>query len=227
MKAMIDWLKDNGLSLSMLILFVGFLFADSVAGLHSYNSEHASQGLAQIGYRRYLGTGAFLDGVFVNWQAAILQLTALIVFSEFLTQRGASHSRKPDNEARRSPGAKSDHRRRHAASDDGRTWWQATWLYRNSLALAFVLLFAVAFSLHVVCGANAYNDQRALLQQPPIGIAAYLVSSKLWGDTFQCWQAEFFAMWFFLVSSIYLRQEYSSESKALGAGVNDTGEPNE
>ena len=34
-------------------------------------------------------------------------------------------------------------------------------------------------------------------------------------------------MWFFLITSIYLRQEYSAESKALGAGIEDTGEPNE
>ena len=34
-------------------------------------------------------------------------------------------------------------------------------------------------------------------------------------------------MWFFLIASIYLRQEYSSESKALGAATEETGDPNE
>lgn len=109
----------------------------------------------------------------------------------------------------------------------GEKWWQDTWLYRNSLSLAFILLFAIAFSMHVVYGHHAFNEQRALLHQRPIGLAAYLISSKLWSDTFECWQAEFFVMWFFLIASIYLRQEYSAESKPLGADVNDTGEPNE
>ena len=34
-------------------------------------------------------------------------------------------------------------------------------------------------------------------------------------------------MWFFLIASIDLRQEYSSEIKALGAATKETGDPNE
>jgi ABC-type multidrug transport system fused ATPase/permease subunit len=247
MKKVIDWLKDNDLSLSMFSLFIVFLVGDSISGLHSYNSQQASQGFAQLGYWQYIGIGAFLDGVFVNWQAAILQLTVLIVFSEFLTQRGASHSRKPAEEKQRKTGRRNGDRserrvsgretrsqrqsrdrpeaKRHTRQE--RKWWQTTWLYRNSLSLAFILLFVIAFSLHALYGHLAFNTKRALLHQPPVDLGSYLISSKLWSDTFQCWQAEFFVMWFFLIASIYLRQEYSAESKPLGADVGDTGEPNE
>ena len=38
-----------------------------------------------------------------------------------------------------------------------------SWLYRNSLFLAFVLLFVLSLALHVVFGTNAYNEERALV----------------------------------------------------------------
>ncbi|MGE5270281.1 MAG: DUF6766 family protein [Thiohalocapsa sp.] len=254
MKAVVEWIKENALSISMFILFVGFLFADSATGLKSYNHQQASQGFAPVDYWGFLGTGAFMDGIFLNWQAALLQLTVLIIFSEFMSQKGASHSRKPEEEeggqqngggkrssgeaqsrpcqhggSQRQKGGKdrSKEKQTEKKSGQGRTWWQDTWLYRNSLSLAFIVMFAISFGLHVVYGAKAYNEQRALLHQEPIGIGSYAISSKLWSDTFECWQAEFFVMWFFLIASIYLRQEYSSESKSLGAGIRDTGDPNE
>jgi hypothetical protein len=247
------WVKDNALSLTMLCLFVGCLFADSATGLRSYNQQQASQGFAQIGYWKYLGTGSFIDGLFVNWQAAALQLTSLIIFSEFMSQRGASHSRKPDEEEGKggSPQGgrgKSDQEQQQKQAQSSQQGeqqsktqqqkskgnpkqdepgWKSTWLYRNSLSIAFILLFSGAFAVHIVYGAKAYNEQRALLHQPPVSTVQYLTSANLWSNTFQTWEAEFFVMWFFLIASIYLRQEYSSESKALGAGAGETGEPNE
>jgi hypothetical protein len=227
----VQWIKENSLSLSMFCLFVGFLVADSATGLYNYNQQQATAGLPQVGYWQFLHTGTFLDGLFENWQAAILQLATLIIFSIFFRQRGASHSRKPqDEEGEKTkrpqrdgekPASKSD------PKDECRTWWQKTWLYRNSLSIAFLLFFCGAFAGHVIFGAKAYNEQRALLHQKPVSTVSYLTSANLWTNTFQTWEAEFVVMWFFLVASIYLRQEYSAESKALGAGIRDTGEANE
>ena len=230
MKSMLEWLKENSLSLTMFCLFVAFLYGDSATGWHSFNQQQASQSLPQLGYWQYLGTGAFIDGLFVNWQAAALQLTSLIVFSEFMSQRGASHSRKPEEERRQggSPDEKSadcpSARSRRRAERAG---WQSSWLYRNSLSLVFILLFCGAFAVHIVFGTNSYNERRALRHQPPVSTLEYFTSSKMWTETFQTWEAEFFMLWFFLIASIYLRQEYSSESKALGAGIKDTGDPQE
>ena len=187
MMAVLKWIKDNALSLSMFVLFVGCLFANTATGHHSYNEQQASQGYPLVGYWEYLGTGNFLDGVFVNWQAAALQLTALIIFSEFMSQRGASHSRKPDDEeggkgkkagaqkkgkenagreseSRESsdrPGRQQEHARQqeHGRQQEDeqsrfdrqyRGTWKDSWLYRNSLSIAFIVLFTVSFSLHVV-----------------------------------------------------------------------------
>jgi TorA maturation chaperone TorD len=49
-----------------------------------------------------------------------------------------------------------------------------TWLNRNSLFLAFLLLFILALTMHVLVGASAYNEERALTGQPAISIAAFL-----------------------------------------------------
>ena len=121
-----------------------------------------------MGYWHNLSTGTFLVGLATNCQAAFLQLDSLIVFSGFLYQRGAPHSRdplKPKNRRKRSEEA-------------------------NSLFLAFVLLFIPSLALHVVFGTNAYNEERALIGQPPISIASFLLSAKFWSSTLQTWQAE-------------------------------------
>ena len=55
---------------------------------------------SSVGYWRFLSTGAFLEGLASNWQAAVLQLGSLIVFSSFLFS-AAPHSRDPRKRARR------------------------------------------------------------------------------------------------------------------------------
>jgi hypothetical protein len=98
------------------------------------------------------------------------------VTAGFLYQCGAPHSRDPRK-------TKSKQKRREEAD-------RFTWLYRNSLFLAFVLLFVFSLTLHIVFGANAYNEERALIGQPPISIAAFLLSAKFWSSTLQTWQVE-------------------------------------
>ena len=97
-------------------------------------------------------TGSFLDGLASNWQAAVLQLGSLVLFSSFLYQRGAPHSLDP---------RKAKHQQRLLKAG------RFTWSYRHSLVLAFLLLFLFSLALHVVFGAKAYNEQRSLAGQSP------------------------------------------------------------
>jgi hypothetical protein len=108
-----------------------------------------------------------------------------------------------------------------------RTGARATWVYRNSLFLAFLLLFLLAFALHIGVGASAYNEDRALAGQPPISIAGFLLSAKFWSTTLQTWQAEYLVIAIYLVLSIFLRQQGSAESKPVGARNKTTGRANE
>ena len=80
--------------------------------------------------------------------------------------------------------------------------------------------------MHVVFGAEAYNEERALAGQPPISIAAFLLSAKFWSSTLQTWQAEYLAIAIFVVLSIFLRQQDSAESKPVESSNETTGEAN-
>lgn len=157
----------------------------------------------------------FLQGVFSNWQAALLQLGSLIIFGVYLRQRGAPHSRKLGTPRNPNP--------------QGKSLWRGKkreWLRRNSLSLAFFSLFLLTFLLHLLSGAASYNQQRAYSHLPPLSVSAFFVSSTFWFSTFQTWQAEYMAIALYILLSVFLRQEGSPESKPVGAPNTATGNPN-
>jgi hypothetical protein len=204
-----NFFKDNGLSLALAALFVITLFGESFFGLKYYNDQQSNHGASQISFGKFLATGTFLDGVFSNWQAAILQLAILIIFSTVLFQRGASHSRKPENDGKKKKDAH---------------WYN--WLYRNSLSLAFIFLFLTTFLLHLIFGTQKFNEEQKLQGQKLLTTGQFFCSAKFWFSVFQTWEAEFFAILIFLILTIFLRQENSAESKPLRAADKNTGEAN-
>jgi len=191
-------------------LFFLSLAVQSFSVLNRQNEVLAAHCKQQLTYLQYLGTGDFLDGVFSNWQAAILQLGSLILFGSIFTQKGASHSRK-------SP--------RRPGEEKGNAGG-FSWIYRNSLSLAFVLLFATAFAAHVVFGTQSYNETRALTGEGPVPVLTYLGTGTFWFSTTEAWQAEVFAIGMFLLLTIYFRQEGSAESKPVQSQDDETGETN-
>lgn len=211
MRKLIHPIMDNSLSIALFALFVVCISAQSLAGWRVQNETLAAYGRAAVGYRQFLATGTFLEGLASNWQAAVLQLGSLILFSSFLYQRGAPHSRDPRV-------AKRKQRRRKAG--------RFIWFYSHSLFLAFLLLFVLALALHIVFGAHAYNEERSLASQPPISTAAFLLSAKFWSTTLQTWQAEYLAIALYVVLTIFLRQQGSPESKPVESRNETTGEAN-
>jgi Domain of unknown function (DUF6766) len=102
MRRFILLLKESSLSIVLFTLFLICILVQSLAGWRLQIATLAAHGAPSIGYWRYLSSGTFLEGLASNWQAAVLQLASLIVFSRFLYQRGAPHSRNP-RKARRMP----------------------------------------------------------------------------------------------------------------------------
>ena len=205
-------IKYNSLTIVLSTLFIVCISAQSLASWRLQNEILAAHGQASVSYWVNLSTGAFLEGLATNWQAAFLQLASLVLFSGFLYQRGAPHSRDPLKATSRKKTRK-----------DARRF---TWVYRNSFFLAFLLLFVVSLSLHIVFGAKAYNEERALTGQPSISITTFILSAKFWSSTLQTWQAEYLAIALFVVLSPFLRQEGSAESKPTGSSDETTGEAN-
>jgi hypothetical protein len=212
MRRLFQLIRGNSLSIVLFLLFVLCIVAQCFAGWQLRNETLAAHGQPSITFWRNLGTGTFLQGLASNWQAAFLQLASLIIFSSLFYQRGAAHSRDPLKSV-------SEQERRSIA-------FRFSWFYRNSLFLAFFLLFLLSFALHIASGCAAYNEDRALTDLPSISISAFLLSAKFWSSTLQTWQAEYVAIALFVVFSIFLRQQYSAESKPVEASNEATGKEN-
>lgn len=206
---MSKWLEDHSLSLAFALLFVVSVIGQSITGEASYNSTRAMYGVSAVSYRSYLRTGDFLDGIFTNWQAALLQLGCLILFGTKFREKGAAHSLKPKEEQR-----------------GGKEGSDRPWIYRNSLSLAFAVLFALSFIAHLRFGSMLYNERLALIHMPPIGRGEYSVSSAFWFSNCQTWEAEFAAIAIYVILSVYLRQQGSPESKPVDSSNTQTGETN-
>lgn len=206
-----EWIRNNSLSLVFFVLFIISLAGQSISGLYAYNQLAATYNKPDINYFQYLKTGTFLDGVFVNWQAALLQLGSLILMGAVLHQKGAAHSRKPENDSK------------EKRSEQSRGW---PWIYRNSLSLAMGAIFAISFIGHIIFGTSAQNESLSLIDQPPVSVRDYIFSGSFWFKTLQAWEAEFIAIFIFLILSIFLRQQGSAESKPLTASDQETGEAN-
>ena len=212
--------SDDSMSIALLSLFLVCIASQGLSGWLAYNQALREGRFPPIAFGAYLRTGDFLDGAFSNWQAAILQLAVLIAFGSVLRQKGAAHSRKPDGEPR---------------STNWRTLeWKyrlrptvGKWLYANSLSIAFFAMFAATFALHVVFGQMKHNEDQALRHLPPVPLGSYVTSAGFWFSVFQTWQAEFWAIGIYILLSIVLRQEGSSELKPVEASNDQTGETNE
>ena len=233
-KTLSKMLSDNSLSIALFSLFVIFIVCQSLCGWRAYDESLQQAKLSQIGFGSYLTTGDFLNGVFSNWQAAILQLAVLIGFSSVLRQRGAAHSRKPDDEKSATDRKKDGERQqkeRHAPTKLSTNLQidptNKNWLYNNSLSLAMFSLFILLFVAHWLTGVMKYNEDQALRGLQPLTAGSYFVSWDFWFSVFQTWEAEFFAIGLYIVLSIFLRQERSSESKPTDCSNDETGETND
>ena len=80
--------------------------------------------------------------------------------------------------------------------------------------------------VHVIFGAEACNQIRALAGQPPLSLAAFVVSAKVLSSTLQTRQAEYLVIALYAVLGIFLREEGSAESKPAGASEATAGEHN-
>ncbi len=212
----VKFLGNNSMSIALFALFLACIAGQAASGWFAYDQSLQAAHFPGIGLTAYLRTGNFLDGSLSNWQAAILQLGVLIAFGAVLRQKGAAHSRKADTRSHRKLQWKF-----HPRETVGE------WLYGNSLSLAFASMFVLCFAAHMIFGQWKYNEDQMMQHLPAMRFGAYVVSSSFWFSVFQCWEAEFAAMGIYIVLSIFLRQEGSSESKPVGSGDGQTGGTNE
>ena len=214
-------IKDNGLTIVLMLMFLASLLGQWLSGWAVENEElkrHGGETLSRIAYLR---DPAFISSVFENWESEFLQMAMYVVLTAILFQRGSSESNDPD-EAPREPG-RLEHLRPGAPARR-RVNPTASWLYAHSLGLALFALFLISFLLHWIHSAKAASAQALNHGEPAIGAIEYLGDPQLWFESFQNWQSEFLSTAVLVVLSIFLRQKNSPESKPVAAPNSQTGE---
>ena len=216
-------LRNTGLSLAMFGLFALSIVGQSIVGEREYNEDQRSHGRPTVGYFAYLRTGHFVESVFENWESEFLQMSAYVLLTAFLFQKGSAESKDPD-----SPEPVDADPREHR--DDPKAPWpvrQGGWvlrLYENSLTIVLFLLFVLSFLLHAAGGAREYSSEQQEHGEQAVSLLEYLGTSRFWFESFQNWQSEFLSVGAIVVLSIFLRQRGSPESKPVAAPHDETGE---
>ncbi|MBQ0822456.1 hypothetical protein HPT29_006095 [Microvirga terrae] len=210
------FLRDNGLTVTLLVLFVLSLIGQALTGWRAHGEELRLHNMPAIGFGSYLSSGHFISAVFENWESEFLQMAAYVLLTIFLFQKGASESKKPDevNPEDESPSA-------HRGDPD------APWpvhrgglllkLYSHSLSIALVTLFLASFWLHLAGSTRRINEEAILHNQPTQTVVETLGDPQFWYESFQNWQSEFLSIGVLLLLGIYLRERGSPESKPVSA----------
>lgn len=215
------WIRNNALSIVMLGAFLIFLTLQSVFGWQTHNQELAEYGAKPLSWLSYLGTGHFAESVFENWESEFLQMGGYVLLTAYLVQQGSAES-KPEGQTDR---PEDDERRARPDSPwPVRVGGLPLVVYRNSLSLALLLIFAGSFVGHLLGGVAQYNQEQALQSgAAPISAWQFLGTSEFWFQSMQNWQSEFLAVGALILLSVFLRQHASPESKPVTVAHAQTG----
>ena len=91
-------LRNNGLAITWLLLFLLFLGGQAVAGHQVYNDEQRQHGEQAVGFGAYLAPAHFGEAVFENWESEFLQMAMFVILTAFLFQKGSSESKDPEKD---------------------------------------------------------------------------------------------------------------------------------
>lgn len=215
------FLRNNGLSLVFLLLFLIAMAGQFWFGFREHNQERQMDGYAAISAVDYLSSGHFIQATFENWESEFLQMALFVVLTIFLQQRGSSESK---DFAKEEPVDRTPNPKRKGAPWPVRKggWWLR--LYSHSLTLLLLLLFVLSFVLHFKGSFMDENEQLLLKGLPPETATDYLADPRFWFESFQNWQSEFLSVLAIVLASIWLRQKGSPQSKPVDAPHNETGE---
>ncbi|MCD2497017.1 DUF6766 family protein [Microbacterium nymphoidis] len=211
------WIRDNGLSLAFLAIFLVTLAAESIVGLGYTNEQLAQHRQPAIGYLDYVTSSDFLVDVAENWQSEFLQFFLFILATVWLIQRGSPESKKPGDEG---IGSDEDQLIGEHAGPASPRWARVRgfrlWLYSNSLLLLMGSIFLLSWFAQSLAGRVVASEENAQHGLGEVSWLEYVASPEFWNRTLQNWQSEFLAVGAMVAFSIFLRQRGSSESKPVG-----------
>lgn len=216
------FLKNNCLSIALLMIFALTLVGQYITGWNVYSEEEIRHGNTPASLAEYVTEGHFLEALFENWESEFLQMGVYVVFTVFLFQKGSSESKRPGVTERVDLVLAE-------SKDDPKMPWPvrkcglALALYENSLAIAFGLLFLVSFAIHVYGGLLEYNSEQIEHGERAVSALEFIGTSDFWFQSFQNWQSEFLSIAVMVILTIFLRQRGSPESKPVDSYHSETG----
>ena len=80
-------LRDNGLTIALVTLFLVSVGGMIFSGHAVHNTELEEHGAATIGIMAYLVSGDFLSALFENWESEFLQMSAYVMLTAMLLAR--------------------------------------------------------------------------------------------------------------------------------------------
>jgi uncharacterized protein DUF6766 len=218
------FLKHNGLSVFFLVLFLGALIFQAIAGHADFNEDQDRHGNPHMSLGRYVVSSEFGTAVLENWQSEYLQFTLFILTTVWLLQRGSPESKElgkagRGSDAEQAVGAHAQARSpAWAKVDDIRRT-----IYENSLLIVMAAIWVGSWLTQSLTGVSEYNSERLDHHQLPVSWLDYLGRPDFWEKTLQNWQSEFLAVGSMAILAVYLRQRGSPESKPVGAPHEATG----
>lgn len=215
-------LRDHGLTIVLVCATAGTLIGMIFTGLSVYNEELAQHHRSALTLADYLTSGHFLSALFENWESEFLQMSAYVVLTAFLFQRGSAESKDPDQRAEQDEDPASHIRDPHAPLAV-RAGGVPRALYSYSLGIALFVLFLISFGLHLQNSAAAQAIEAESHGLPSPDIWDHALSAQFWFESFQNWQSEFLSTAVLVILSIFLRFRGSPESKPVAAPHSQTG----
>ncbi|WP_400192489.1 DUF6766 family protein [Hymenobacter sp. B81] len=214
------FLYENGLSLVVTALVLVTLLGQTLTGHHDYNDELKQLGRPELSLGEYVRSGHWLEATFENWESEFLQMALYVILTVKLRQKGSAESKDLDEpeEVDREPNPYLTD-----APWPVKQGGVVLWLYKNSLSIAFLLLFLGAFFLHALGGTEVYNIEQQAHGEPTVNVWGYLGTARFWFESLQNWQSEFLSIVSIVVLTIWLRQQGSPESKPVDAPHSETG----
>jgi hypothetical protein len=85
----------------------------------------------------------------------------------------------------------------------------------NGLALFFAVIFLASLAGQAFTGQDDFNHLQVAHQADPISLGRYVTSSDFWVDVLENWQSEYLQFTLFILTTVWLLQKGSPESKEL------------
>jgi hypothetical protein len=87
------WLRCNGLSVTVISIFLVLLIGQCLTGWQSHNEDRSRAGAPELSLPQYLSSGHFAEATSENWESEFLQMAAYVLLTVFLRQKGSAESK--------------------------------------------------------------------------------------------------------------------------------------